>query len=368
MNVEKRIRRIRNVLSERKLAGLIASRYPCIGYLTGVYQRWGTIMFIASEGKPIICSAELERVQDESCDPDSLEFVGPAKYMSALYYSRIEEIANEIKRLGLEKERLGFEKASLTVTEYEKLTSALPSAELVNAGDLIPLVMLVKDHEEIKILKQLAAIADAGLDEALKSMRVGVTELEVSGLIDLAMKRAGAEKTWFPTHVASGYRSDFNMAYPTDKVIQYGDKVALDVGPILQLYCGQLNVHAVVGKSRPDYKKLFKGTATVLQTIFDSLRPGKKASEIFSIGERKGKELGYDEVLPHFGRGIGMIDNEELLTLSPECETVLAPGMVLAIICYIREGGHVISNERMVEITEDGGRWLCSYPLELVEI
>jgi Xaa-Pro aminopeptidase len=63
-----------------------------------------------------------------------------------------------------------------------------------------------------------------------------------------------------------------------------------------------------------------------------------------------------------------MIDNEELLTFSPDCETVLAPGMVLAIICYIREGKHVISNERMVEITEDGGRWLCSYPLELVEI
>ena len=368
MNIEKRIRRINQLLSQRNLAGLITSRYQSIGYLTGVYQRWGTIMFVPSEGKPIICSAEIERVQDEAWDPDLIEFIGPTQYMSAVYYSRIEAIVNEIKRLGLDKGKLGFEKAHVTALEYENLKSFLPKAELVNAGDLIPSSMLVKDHEEIKILKKLAGIADAGLNEALRRIRVGVTELEVSGYIDLAMKCLGAEKTWFPSHVASGYRSNFNMAYPTDKIIQYGDKVALDVGPMLQLYCGQLNVHVVVGKSLPEYKKLFTGAANVLQTIFESLKPGKKVSEIFHIGKRKATELGYNEVLPHFGRGIGIIDNEELLTFSPNCETLLVPGMVLAIITYIREGNLLISNERMVEITRDGGRWLCSYPLELIEL
>ena len=368
MNIEKRIRGIKKLLGERNLAGLILTRYPTIGYLTGVYQRWGTAMFVPLEGKPLICSAEIERVRDEAIEPDLLEFIGQTRYMSAVYYSRIGAVAEEVKRLGLDRERLGVEKSFLSAAEFENLRSLLPRAEWVNAGDLVPSLMLVKDQEELKVLRKLAAIADAGLNEALKSLKVGITEIEVSGLMDLAMKRAGAEKTWFPTHVASGYRSNFNMAYPTDKVIQFADKVALDVGPLLQLYCGQLNVHAVVGKGLPEYKKLFQGAATVLQTLFDSLRPGRKASEMFQVGEKKARELGGSEVLPHFGRGIGMIDNEELLTLSPNCETVLAPGMVMAIITYIRKGKNVISNERMVEITGEGARWLCSYPLELIEI
>ena len=368
MNIEKRIRAIQKKLGEENLAGIILSRYPTIGYLTGVYQRWGTIMLVPREGKPVLCSAETERVRDEAIEPQTLEFVGQAGYQSAVYYSRVEAVAQEVRRLKLDRERLACEKAFLSAGEYESLTSLLPQAQWVNAGHLVPFLMLVKDSQELRVLRKLAAIADVGVNEALKCLRPGVDELEVSGLMDLAMKRAGAEKTWFPTHVASGYRSNFNMAYPTDKIVQSGDKVALDVGPLLHLYCGQLNVHAVVGKAAPEYKKLFRAGASVLQAVFDDLMPGRKASDLYQTGMGKARELGYGEVLPHFGRGIGMIDNEELLTFSPRCETVLAPGMVVAVITYIRDGGKVISNERMAEITESGGRWLCSYPLELVEI
>ena len=368
MNVEKRIRRIRDLLSERNLAGIIVSRYQTQGYLTGVYQRWKTIMFVPRDGKPIVCSIERERVQDEAWDCDLLEFT-PTPFMSSLYYSKIETVVNEIKKVRLDGEKLGFEKAHMSISEFEQLKSLLPHAELINAEDLIPSIMLIKDNEELKVLRKLAAIADAGLNEALKTLRAGVTELEVSGLMDLTMKRLGAEKMWFPTHVASGYRSNFRMAYPSDKVIQYGDKVALDVGPMFQLYCGQLNTQVVVGKGSSEYKRLFDNSVTVLQGIFDSLEPGKKASDVYYSGERKAKETGYNEFFPlFFGRGIGIIENEELLTLSPYCQTMLKPGMVLALVTYLRYGEYVISNERMVEITEHGARWLSSFPLGFVEI
>ncbi len=368
MNVEKRIRAIQDKISERNLAALILSRYPTIGYVTGVYQRWGTIMLVPREGRPIVCSAEISRVSDEALEPDLIGFVGPAGYQSAVYYSRIQAVVQEIKKKHLERERLGCEKGSLSAGEYEDLKGLLPQADWVNAGDLVPSLMLIKDPQELRVLRKLAAIADVGINEALQALQVGANELEVSGRVDMAMKRAGAEKTWFPTHIASGYRSNFNMAYPADKIIQSGDKVALDVGPLLQLYCGQLNVHVTIGKSSPEHRKLFRAGAEVLKCIYASLEPGKKASDMYQIGTRKAMELGFAEVLPHFGRGIGMIDNEELLTFSPRCETVLKPGMVLAIVTYIRDGKNVISNERMVEMTEEGGRWLCSFPLDLIEV
>jgi Xaa-Pro aminopeptidase len=369
MNIPNRIQNIQAAIKDRDLAGLVVSRYPCIGYLTGVFQRWGCIMLIGTEAKPVLCSGEIKRVEDEAWDPEVLDLAGPPRSTSVVYYSRIQAAAEQIKGLGLAGERIGIEKAYMSAVEYEALIQSLPRAQLVDASDLIPRLMLIKDRDELKVLRKLASIADAGLYEALKCVKVGMTELEVAGLMDLAMHRLGAEKLWFPTHVASGYRSNFNMAYPTDKIIQFGDKVSLDVGPMLQLYCGQLNVHVVVGKSLSAYKKLFTKSARLLKSIFKSIKPGRKASEVFSMAQEKGRQIGFKEVTPHFGRGLGTIDNEELLTLSPSCHTELAPGMVLAIITYVRDGEYLISNEKMIEVTEKkGARWLSTFPLELVEI
>jgi len=369
MNIPNRIQKIQAAIKARDLAGLIVSRYPCIGYLTGVFQRWGSIMLIGTEGKPVLCSGEIKRVADEAWDPEVLDLVGPPKSTSVVYYSRVQAAAEQIKGLGLARERIGIEKAHMSAAEYEALTQLLPRARLVEAADLIPRLMLIKDRAELKVLRRLSAIADAGLYEASKCLRVGMTELEMAGLMDLAVHRLGAEKLWFPTHVASGYRSNFNMAYPTDKIIQFGDKVSLDVGPMLQLYCGQLNVHVVVGKSLSAYKKLFAKSARLLTTIFESVKPGRNASEVFSKAQEMARQLRFTEVTPHFGRGLGTIDNEELLTLSPHCHTELAPGMVLAIITYVRDGEYLISNEKMIEVRKkEGSRWLSTFPLELIEI
>jgi Xaa-Pro aminopeptidase len=51
----------------------------------------------------------------------------------------------------------------LFVSEYELLKESLPNAKFVNALDLMDEATFVKDPEEIKLLRQAAAIADAYL-------------------------------------------------------------------------------------------------------------------------------------------------------------------------------------------------------------
>jgi Xaa-Pro aminopeptidase len=366
MDIQRRISRIQKIIIDRRIDALLSTRYECIGYLTGVFQRSGVAMLIEPEGKPLVVSEEIARLKDEVWAPDVLQI----EYAEAkgLPIARIGALVNAVKVRDLASKRLGIEKAHLTALEMEVLGNALPDAEWVEAGDVVPLAMLVKGADEIRALRRAAEIADAGMKHAIDSLRVGVTELEVAGEIELAIRKLGADRTWFPAHVASGYRSDLPLAFPTDKVIQHNDKVALDIGPIYRFYCGELSMHVVVGKASAEIKKLFQGAADIQNKAIETLVPGNKASDVFHAAYDYSQELGFTECYPSFGRGIGVIGIEEPLVFRPTCETELVPGMVVATVTYLSDGRHEIGTERMTLITEDGPAGLSSCPLELVEI
>jgi Xaa-Pro aminopeptidase len=368
MNVQKRIGKAQTLVADRKLDALISTRYQSIGYISGVFQRWGTVMLVPLEGKPLLISSERRRVESEAWDPELIDFCDAQLVGEPENLPKGKVLANELKRRGLEDKRLGIEKGYISAAEMEQISALLPKVEWVEAGDLIPSLMLIKDAEEARALRRVAEIADAAMHEALNILEVGISELEVSGLVDLAVKRAGGEKTWFPTHVCSGQRADFDMAYPTDKLIQYNDRVVIDVGPMYKLYCGQLNTHVVVGEASSDDKKLFQAVADVHRKVIESLRVGVKASEVYQIAIEYAHRLGWPGCLSYFGRGIGIIDNEELLVFSPSCETTLAAGMAVATVTYIRDGHRTISTEQMVLIGENGAEKLTKYPFELLEV
>jgi Xaa-Pro aminopeptidase len=366
MNIGRKISRIQEILIDRNIDALLSTRHESIGYLTGVFQRSGLAMLIEPEGKPLVLSEESERLKDEAWAPDLVQIeIAAAK---GLPIAKIGALVDAVKQRGLAKKRLGLERAHLTASEMETLARALPDAEWVEAGDVVGSAMLVKGADEIRALRRVAEAADAGLKRAVDTLRVGVTELEIAGEIELAIRKLGAERTWFPTHVASGYRSDLGIAFATDKVIQYNDKVVLDVGPIRQSYCGELCTQVVVGKATTEVKKLFQGVVDVHRKIIESLIPGKKASDVFHAAYDYSQELGLKGVYPSFGRGIGVVGSEELLLFRPTCETELVPGMVVATVTYIGEGPHEIGTERMTLITADGPAPLSTFPLELIEV
>jgi len=366
MDIPRKIARIQKALVDRGIDAMLSTRLECIGYLTGVFQKSGVAMLIEPEGKPLIVSEETERLKDEMWGTDLLQI----EYADAkgLPIARIGALVNAVKERGLAGKRLGLEKAYLTALEMELLASQLPGAKWVEAGDAIPSAMLVKGPEEIRALRRVAEIADAGMTQAINSLKVGVTELEVAGEIERTIRKLGADRTWFPIHVASGYRSDEVTAFPTEKVIQYNDKVVIDMGPIYHFYCGELCTQVVVGKASSEIKKLFQGVADIHKKAIESLIPGKKASDVFRATYEYSQKLGLSRVYESFGRSIGVLGIEESMGFRATCDVELVPGMVVATVTYAGEGRHDIGTERMTLITENGPAPLSTFPLELIEV
>jgi len=159
-----------------------------------------------------------------------------------------EVTVNQIKKLGFEEATIGIELGHsprmiagyLFATELEILKESLPKAKFLNALEVIDRATYVKDAEEIKLLKQAAAIADAAQERVRESLCVGMSEMEIAGIGELEMRRLGSEFHWPVTgssEIASGHRTCYNMGGctpPTEKLLQRGENLLVDLAEVTE--------------------------------------------------------------------------------------------------------------------------------------
>ena len=107
------------------------------------------------------------------------------------------------------------------------------------ARDLTPLVdrmRLVKDRDEVAALRRAASISARSFLDVLKTLRPGMNDLEVAGLMEYAWKKAGSPRSSNGPIVSSGQAaiSLFTLKaekyHSTDHVIGADDLVFIDYG------------------------------------------------------------------------------------------------------------------------------------------
>jgi Xaa-Pro aminopeptidase len=187
----------------------------------------------------------------------------------------------------------------------------MPRAEWVNGIAALDRVMLVKDHAETEMLRRAAEVADLGMEAAFDAIEPGRTELEVAGIAEAAMRTAGNEFVWSVTgtEVGSGYRQSYERGFtvaPSQKRIQRGDIVTVDVHPMIGCYLGDLAANAVVGEPTEAQRELEQAWAGIAETILGELKPGAAIADVSISAFTAAQESGYGEyTLPVFGHGLG---------------------------------------------------------------
>ncbi|MBM3312059.1 MAG: M24 family metallopeptidase [Candidatus Aminicenantes bacterium] len=104
-----------------------------------------------------------------------------------------------------------------------------------------------KSADELKIIGQANAVADAAFLAMLAALRPGVRELDVAAAGDYVMKRLGAGRTGFPTIVSSGPRGRTVLGPATNRAIAKGEWVSLGVSPTFNGYHGVVRRTVKVG-------------------------------------------------------------------------------------------------------------------------
>jgi len=263
--------------------------------------------------------------------------------------------------------RLGFESHVLTVKTYEERRSAIPDVEWVATSGLVEELRVVKDEGEIAAIEQAVRIADEAMQHIQGWVRPGVTERQVAWELEVHMRTHAAQKLSFDTIVASGPNGAMAHAVPSDRPIQVGDPMVIDMGCVLDGYCSDITRSFCLGMASDRYREVWDTVLQAQLAAEKAIAPGMTGAEADAIARGIIYGAGYEGMFGHgLGHGVGLAVHEKPRA-SQTSDDVLAPGMVVTVEpgIYVPGWGGV-RIEDMVVITEDGCRVLTGAPKEPV--
>lgn len=269
--------------------------------------------------------------------------------------------------------KVGFEfDFSLPAFLNERFKMAVPTVEVVDIHELVMSLRMIKDEQEIKLIKKAATIGADGMKAAVEYLKEGVTENEVAAEAEYAMRRKGAEGTSFPTFVNSGPRSLWLHGLVTHRKIKRGDLVIIDLGPVYHGYAANICRTVAVGPVSGEKKRLHKAYLKMQASVMEATKPGVKVLELENLAQKIIQAEGYGEYYVRgIGHGIGLsFEETPMPTIFPQDTLVeLKPNMTFTVghpvLSVPKIGGVRIEDTLLV--TSEGSIPLTQYPKELIE-
>jgi Xaa-Pro aminopeptidase len=324
MDYRLRQNELRKRLASSRLDGLIVSHLPNIRYLCG---------FTGSAGLLLVEEAGSTFFTDVRYDTQGREEVKGAKVIiarKALWKALGERIA---ARRGRSKAwTIGIEGEHLTVAERKRLADLLPSGvRLRNAPALVERARMIKEDDELELIRAAVRLGATLFDRALEVLRPGAKEVEVAAEMEYTARRAGAEEMSFPTIVASGTRSALPHGRATEQVIASGGFVVCDFGVILAGYCSDQTRTVWVGARQEEARNAYESVREAQQAAIAAVRPGVSAGEVDAAARNVLHKAGLGRHFTHStGHGVGLEIHEAPRVAAGQKE-VLKPGMVITI-------------------------------------
>src|SRR5713226_7090572 len=351
----RRLAALRGRLVDLELDGMVVSTPENIRYLSGFSGSLGYLVIGRTDAE--ILGDSRYWIQMEAEAPGfTLVRSGASHGLWAL-------VAERLKALGLR--RVGFESQHLTVDQHQRLSAGLPAElTLVPTAALVEELRIVKEGDEVELLRTVASIAGRAFDRVRAAIRPGLRERDVAFLLEQTFRELAADGPAFETIVAAGERGALPHGRASDRVIESGDLVVVDFGATAAGYHSDTTRTIVVGEPTPEQARVIEAVRQAQLASIALMKPGVTADEV----DRRAREVlaGEQHAFGHgLGHGIGLQVHERPY-LSTSDHTPLRPGMVIT-----NEPGIYIPGwsgarlEEMVLITEAGPEVLTSASWEI---
>jgi Xaa-Pro aminopeptidase len=350
MDYKRRHNELRKLLASSRVDGLLVSHLPNVRYLCG---------FAGSAGLLLVEEAGSTFFTDVRYGTQGREEVKGAKVIiarTALLDALGEWIGVRRKRSRAKGWTIGIEPGHLTVAEKERLVDSLPSGtRLRNAPGLVEKMRMLKDEDELKLIREAVRLGATLFDRALKVLRPGIKESELAAEMEYAARRAGAEEMSFPTIIASGVRSALPHGRATAQSIAPGGFVVCDFGVILAGYCSDQTRTVWVGAAPEEARHAYESVREAQEAAIAAVRPGISAGEVDAAARKVLRKAGLGRYFTHStGHGVGL-EIHEAPRIAAGQKEVLKPGMVITIEPGVYfPGKWGVRVEDMVAVSEDG--------------
>jgi Xaa-Pro dipeptidase len=261
-------------------------------------------------------------------------------------------LADVLLEAGVGSGQIAIELDYMPAQDYIRLRERLPRAKFVPCRELYFNARMVKTDAEIAVLKEVGALTDRVIGEVLREIRPGMTEKSVAQIIGNKMIEGGCDG--LKCQVGSGVRSGITNCTPTDKAMERGDIVRIEILGDMKHYRSNVTRTAVLGNPTDEQREIWDVMIGARETCKSMLRPGTAVADLYRAYVKYLRDHGIEPTLKFLGHGIGQTIHEEpyitdtrTVVLEPNISCTMEPLYMIP----GRMGFHV---EDMYRITPTG--------------
>ncbi|GAA0078540.1 Xaa-Pro peptidase family protein [Clostridium sp. CTA-5] len=354
--------RVLKVIKEMELQGLsqiIVTSPASIYYLTGKWIEAGERMvalYLTSSGNHKFIVNKLFPVENN---------LG----IDIVWYTDSDDSVEVLSKVLENDKTLGIDK-DWSAKFLIRLMELNVVKGFVNSSPIIDSLRMIKDAEEIELMRKSSQINDRVMLKLQSELKEGMTEKYAQRLLAEIYEQEGASDFSFTPIIAF----DTNGADPHsncgDTKLKKGDTVVLDIGGLYNHYCSDMTRTVFFGEEPNDHKKeIYEIVKQANLNAIKKVKDGVKFSEIDSAARSYIESKGYGEFFTHrTGHSIGLETHDKGDVSSINHDEVKA-GMIFSIEpgIYLKDDIGV-RIEDLVLVTKDGAEILNSVTKDIIVI
>ena len=238
--------------------------------------------------------------------------------------------------LGQQLQSLGvrcaaFEDLALSVADHAGILAAAGEIRLVPVDNAFHALRAVKSNEELTKIAGAARITDAAFAAATSAVEPGITEKALAWRIESAMHDQGADGPGFPIIVAAGPHGARPHHDPSDRPIEEGEPVVIDMGAMVDGYTADLTRTICLGQAPPMYIDRYNTVLSAQRRALTQIRAGMSGREADAVAREVLSSAGYGDQFVHgLGHGVGL-NIHEFPSLGQKSDDILESGHVVTI-------------------------------------
>ena len=355
MDVGSRARRLRDSLEVAELDAFGVTSLTNLRWLTG---------FTGSNAAALVRSDGLDLFTDGRYADQA-----PAELMEAGVDAQViigTDVVVGLAQACPQRGRVGLEANDLSWTQQRRLAE-LTTAELVPTSDTIEALRAIKDAGELSRMSLAASIVDTALTSIRPMLAERPSERHVALALDHALREAGATSSAYETIVASGPNASLPHARPTDRSIELGDLVVIDVGALVDGYRSDMTRTFSIGEPEPAYARWLEVVREAQAAGVAAVRGGVAAQSIDQACREIIIDAGWGDEFSHgAGHGVGL-DIHEHPRINSRSNDIVSAGMVITVepgVYFAGRGG--VRWEDLLHVTATGAQTLTQSPKDAV--
>jgi Xaa-Pro aminopeptidase len=369
-------------MKKHKLDGLLLFKAEHLRYMTGYRPLWWSISFLTRNAGVIAVDKDPILFPTSGCVErcwDIMTWMPKERIRPMATMDDANIAANEVKNklrpafeeLGILQGRVGIDHVPFAV--FQKLQETFPKVEWVDGDKCVLDAQVIKNSEEIKLMRASSRQAVFGMTRAINAIKPGVRECEILAEAMHSFYSNGMEAPQCSLIVTSGDGTAPLRRFASDRKINWGELVFLDLGGNFNGYHSDFTRTVICGKPNKEHKRIYKAVYDMMMAIHRTMVPGATNKQVNDAARQCVIDHGFKgrDYLGLLGHSIGTSGLcfpivGEVAAVGVENEVVLKPGMIFSMEPGIFipgvPGGGGVRLEDTILITETGNEVFTNYP------